>query len=228
MRCLFTGTALALLAGCTTTPASVDTPGPVAYRAVGNEPGWSATIANGRMVMLLDYGERKIDVAIDSRPSFNGHRYSGGKAVLDVTHQLCKNVMSGMNYPDRATAMVDGKTFQGCGGDPVSLLTGEEWVVEDIGGKGIIDSSRATMRFADGQVNGRASCNTYGAATTFTGEGFGVGPIRSTRMACAPALMNQEAFFLDILAKAARFDFSEDGALLIEDSQGRRITARRG
>jgi hypothetical protein len=43
-----------------------------------------------------------------------------------------------------------GETLGGCGGDPLDLLAGPEWVVEDIGGRGIIDASRVTLDVAQG------------------------------------------------------------------------------
>jgi heat shock protein HslJ len=39
--------------------------------------------------------------------------------------------------------------------------------------------------------------------------------------------MEQEKHFLDILQRVRRFDFTEDGALVLEDDQRRRIVARR-
>jgi heat shock protein HslJ len=220
------------LAGCATTPPPGGAP-LAPYRATGQEPGWTATVADGRLDLSLDYGQRAITVAAPRlEVSGDTRRYTGsgsGRAVaMDVVARLCKDAMSGRNYPDRVTLMVGSEKFDGCGGDSVAVVEGAEWVVEDIGGRGIIDNSRVTMTFADGQVAGRAGCNQYGASVTQGGEGFTVGPVRSTRMACAPALMTQEALFLDIIGKAVRFDVADDGALSIEDAEGRRITARRG
>jgi heat shock protein HslJ len=46
-------------------------------------------------------------------------------------------------------------------------------------------------------------------------------------MACPPALMRQEALFLDVLQNVRRFDLSPDGALILETGDQRTITARR-
>ncbi|MGH8168649.1 MAG: META domain-containing protein, partial [Woeseiaceae bacterium] len=79
----------------------------------------------------------------------------------------------------------------------------------------------------DGTVSGRASCNSYGATWTLTGEGLTVSRGHSTLMACSPALDNQEREFLRVLESANRFDITDDGALMIHAVSGETITARR-
>ena len=118
--------------------------------------------------------------------------------------------------------------MNGCGGDSVDLLTGGEWVVEDVGNNGIIDNSRVTMVFDPaGRISGRASCNTYSGGFTLTGEGISFSTLATTRMACAPALMNQEAKFLSLLSLVERFEIDETGALALYGGGERRILARR-
>jgi heat shock protein HslJ len=123
--------------------------------------------------------------------------------------------------------MVDGKQLKGCGGDPGALLQGAEWVVEDINGTGIIDSSRVTLNFsADRRLSGRASCNTYTGAYTLTGETLTISKTGVTRMACAPGLMRQEDLFLDVLKNVRGFAVGADGALILRAGDGRTVTAR--
>lgn len=118
-------------------------------------------------------------------------------------------------------------TVGGC--EPVAALQGEEWVVEDIAGGGIIDNSRVTLQFgAAGQLNGRASCNSYHGRYDQTGSNLSVSGIAGTLMACAPALMQQEQNFFGVLRDINRFEFSADGALLLRTADGRSLLARRG
>lgn len=234
MRSSFPAMVAFLLVGCVAapndggqTPAAVGT-----YRAVGQEPGWAATVGDGRMTLQLDYGERRIAVEnVEHRTSFNGHRYSGassvGAVVLDATHIVCKDGMSGMNYPDTVRLNVGGDDYRGCGGDPAEVLGGD-WRVVEIGGRPVVAGVGATLRFDEGRVSGRAVCNSFGGDYRLTGEGLSVGALAATEMGCEPALMAQEAVFLDILSKAARFDIGEDGRLTIEASDGRRLVAMRG
>lgn len=108
------------------------------------------------------------------------------------------------------------------------LLTGGEWVVEDIGGKGIIDASRVTLNFGeDGRLAGRASCNRYNAGYTLEDGLRLVGAVAATRMACAPALMDQEGRFLRLLGEIEKFHFDVTGALILTTASGQTLLARR-
>lgn len=110
---------------------------------------------------------------------------------------------------------------------PMTQLTGVEWVVEDIDGRGIVDSSRATLNFSEeGKVNGRGSCNSYTGPFMLTAAGITIGPgIAATRMACAPALMEQEQRFFDALSAVQTFQITTDGALLLQGPGGKSIKA---
>jgi heat shock protein HslJ len=129
--------------------------------------------------------------------------------------------MSGMPYPQRVRVEIEGEQLLGCGGDPARLLQGGEWVVEDILGGGIIDRSRVTLRFwQDGRLTGRASCNNLMGQYQLSGEGLAIGQAATTRMACSPALMEQEQRVLNSLAQVQRFDIDDTGALLLYTSEG--------
>lgn len=109
-----------------------------------------------------------------------------------------------------------------------TALTGPEWVVEDIAGRGIIDNSRVTLNFdAEGRAGGTGSCNTYGAGYRTEGSRITFEQPFSTMMACAEALMNQERGFFDLLPQIRRFDIADDGALILATEDGRTIIARR-
>ena len=101
-----------LLGACATAPT------PAAYRAIGQEPGWTLTIADGRMLYVGDYGETRIDVAApEPRTSFNGHRYETARLTVDVTHGRCNDAMSGRGYADQVLVIAGGKSVRGCGGE---------------------------------------------------------------------------------------------------------------
>lgn len=108
-----------------------------------------------------------------------------------------------------------------------SRLTGTEWVVENIASGGIIDSSRATLNFGpDGQLSGRASCNTYHGHYELTGQQLEVSRLAITMMACAPALNKQERRFTRILQNANGFEISDKGKLIIHSDSGKTLEAR--
>lgn len=226
----------AALLGCAHEAPPVETPSTeiTAYRAIGQEPGWSLDIMNDRLALELDYGDKRLEftpkpepVETDGATQYNLPS-NGPESKIIIYHELCADVMSGMNYPDRVQVMVDGQPYDGCGGDPRDLLTGGAWVVEDLNGGGVIDRALTSLLFdEDGRVSGNGGCNQYSAAYELTGEGVRIGPIGATKKACVPALMSQEMLFFDILTKVTRFDITDDGALMLYASDQRNITARR-
>ncbi|OHY72885.1 META domain-containing protein [Marinobacter sp. AC-23] len=108
-----------------------------------------------------------------------------------------------------------------------NLIRGGEWVVDDISGKGIIDSSRVSIVFMEGnKVGGSSSCNRYSGEYQLNGSEFTVGEnMASTRMACAPALMNQEESFLKLLMHVNQARFGDHGELLLSTPEGETIRA---
>ncbi|MGO1502286.1 MAG: META domain-containing protein [Marinobacter sp.] len=108
-----------------------------------------------------------------------------------------------------------------------SLLRGGEWIVEDIGGKGLIDSSHVSIVFMENnRIGGSSSCNNYSGEYQLDGTEFTVGDnMAATRMACAPALMNQEESFLKLLMNVSEARFGDDGELLLSTPEGDTIRA---
>ena len=99
------------------------------------------------------------------------------------------------------------------------------WRVEDIGGGGIIDRSRATLTFgADSRVSGSASCNQYaGSYALDRGALSFTSALVATQKACAPSLMDQERRFLAILGAARRIELLPTGALLLSTPEGKAL-----
>jgi heat shock protein HslJ/uncharacterized lipoprotein YbaY len=213
--------------------AAVPPAPPRPYRARGNEPGWVLTVEDGRLLLVAHYGAREIEAALpEARFEEGAFVYALAEPALTVRMApgLCRDDMTGMPHPETVTLTLDGRDLRGCGGDPVDLLKGAEWVVEDIGRRGIIDSSRVTLTFGpEGELTGTASCNRYATRMAIGGEGVSVGQIAATRMMCPEALMNQEQTFFAALAAAGRFDIDETGALLLFDPAAAEplLTARR-
>ena len=67
-----------------------------------------------------------------------------------------------------------------------------------------------------GEVSGSGGCNGYNAAI---GENFNIGPIASTRKACAQPVMNQESSYFSWLQTAYGFDRAGD-QLLVSTANG--------
>ncbi|HEY0661880.1 MAG TPA: MliC family protein [Lysobacter sp.] len=94
----------------------------VAYRAVGNEPGWFAEVSSGAESTLratLDYGERKLEVARTQELAgddvgFEGKTADGTAVVLRIEAKPCADGMSGEEFEATAQLEVADKTYRGC------------------------------------------------------------------------------------------------------------------
>jgi heat shock protein HslJ len=115
------------------------------------------------------------------------------------------------------------------GEEPViaGTLEGGVWLVEDVNGGGVIDNARLDASFADGKVSGRSGCNRYNGGWQQDGATIKVGPLMSTRMACAPALMTLEQKFLAALEAATLVSFDATGAAFLKAPDGRVLRLRR-
>jgi putative lipoprotein len=71
---------------------------------------------------------------------------------------------------------------------------------------------------ADGTVSGSSGCNRYHGSYTLGGEsGIAIGPLASTKMACAEAeLMTQEQQFLAALAASVTYERAPQGLTLMD------------
>jgi heat shock protein HslJ len=133
----------------------------------------------------------------------------------------------------RAAALTSGLLLSACmttAGDrpgATAELVGQEWVVEDIAGRGVIDDARATLLFGqDGRLSGDTSCNRYFADYHVDGLALQIGDAGVTRRACAPAVMDQERRFLDVFNAVTSYRIDDRGALVLSTPAGATMTAR--
>jgi heat shock protein HslJ len=108
-------------------------------------------------------------------------------------------------------------------------LGGTSWVVEQIDGRDAVERARPTVVFdaAAERVSGRASCNRYSAGVTRAGETLRIAQAVTTKMACAPPLMEQEARFLAVLGAVATHRREGDRLLLIDGNGRERLRLSR-
>ena len=95
----------------------------VAFRAVGNEPGWYVEVDGGATPALratLDYGERKVEVPqaapLDGDAfGYHGPATDGSVVVLRIRREACSDGMSDRSYDTSVTLDVGDMTYRGCG-----------------------------------------------------------------------------------------------------------------
>lgn len=110
----------------------------------------------------------------------------------------------------------------------IARLQEGEWMVEEIGGQGIVDDSRPTLLFGeDSRLSGNASCNRLIATYTVEGSKITISPGGLTRMVCPPVLMDQERKLVDLLNTVATYRIDKSGALILGSTSGKEIIARR-
>jgi uncharacterized membrane protein len=90
------------------------------FRAAGQEPGWHAVVAHGRIEATLDYGARIVTApVIESATGTGATRWRGtarpGDLRLRARDIPCRDSMSGRAYPASVLLTVDGETYKGCG-----------------------------------------------------------------------------------------------------------------
>lgn len=106
-----------------------------------------------------------------------------------------------------------------------TLILNKTWQVENINQLRLIYNSHVTLIFSeDNRVSGKSGCNNYAGGYTLTGSKLAViAPMIRTRMMCAPAMMNQENEYIDLLTQAEKVDLSPMGVLIITSQTGNMI-----
>ncbi len=110
-------------------------------------------------------------------------------------------------------------------GKPESSKPTGKWLAESIRQGGVIDNLQTVIEIAaDGKVAGSGGCNRISGKASIAGDRISFGPMISTKMACAPAVMNQESKFLAALGAVQRFEIDDQrGKLFLRDAGNREI-----
>jgi heat shock protein HslJ len=103
------------------------------------------------------------------------------------------------------------------------------WAVQEVTGKPVPKDARATLSlYADGRAVGRAGCNNYTGSYSRDGAtGISFGPIASTKMACAPEVMDFESAYLAALGAATQVYRQPNSALVLSTGHGAEILFQR-
>lgn len=111
----------AMLTAACSPAAPEDGTAPSFYRAGGNEPFWSVTVADGEMRLERpDFPPLQATVTA-SRATPDGLHYAADGLALSAAHDGCEDSMSGFAFPDTVTVIVTAGSLilEGCGGDRV-------------------------------------------------------------------------------------------------------------
>ena len=91
----------------------------IAFRAVGNEPGWWLEVGSGATPTIraeLDYGERSVEArSRATAEGFAGEAADGSAVALSIRREPCSDGMSGEAFEAAAELRVGDRTYRGCG-----------------------------------------------------------------------------------------------------------------
>ena len=102
-----------------------------------------------------------------------------------------------------------------------ATLPGSAWRVTIFAGQTPLADHAITFEFDnEGNIAGDGSCNRFGGACKIEGNKIEVGPLRSTRRACEPEIMQQEHKFLALLGSATTWEIDAGDVLVIRGEEG--------
>ena len=109
-------------------------------------------------------------------------------------------------------------------------LEGTSWALTDyLSPDGAVFTVPAAVTplaaFKDGVMTGYAGCNTFSGPYAIDGENITIGPIASTKMACAEPMASVENAYLAALDVVDKVAILEDGKLQLWDSGGKTTLA---
>ena len=103
--------------------------------------------------------------------------------------------------------------------DSMPSLIGPQWRPVKVDGEGLADHGEMFVQFAeDGGISGHGGCNRFFGSLESTDDGFSVGPLGSTRMACPEPIMDLEMAFIAAVQKMSSYEI-ENARLKIQDSR---------
>lgn len=95
------------------------------------------------------------------------------------------------------------------------------WVVREIGGRPAVADAQTTLRLGEGRITGWGGCNGYSGLGRIEGGEVRIGMLATTKMGCAPDLLEQEAAFTSALPRSVRYEIDAAGAMRVYDSSGK-------
>jgi putative lipoprotein len=166
-------------------------------------PVAQATLTPAGQQVPLPFELRYDPKAIDSTHTYavRATIESGGRLIFTTTTASTVITRGRPTHVDLVLAAVPSRKPAPSGG-----LVGTRWTLEDLGGAGVIDEARATLEFPEpGKVAGSGSCNRFFGTVSIDGNAIAIGPLATTRMACAEAVAMQEVNYVRALQSAERY-----------------------
>jgi len=92
-----------------------------------------------------------------------------------------------------------------------------EWTVTSVGGRPVTGPRPLTLSIAaDHRAGGSGGCNSFFTEAAIAGNTIAFGPPAATRMACEPAIMEQEFAYFAALGAIAAYEHDGQGLRLLD------------
>lgn len=123
---------------------------------------------------------------------------------MDVRERLCADARTGMPFPVQVTVRVDGRHFEGCGGETITVLEGG-WRVIRMGGVQMPRHMTVVLVFTrSGELSGRLGCNRFVGRYTLSTDALHLGPVTFSPTTCSESAPSEWQQFLALLAGVNR------------------------
>jgi heat shock protein HslJ len=229
-------------AGATPAPSSGLTVGPWQWQATQHSDGTTTTAADPTRYTITFQPDGTTSIRADCNRVLGSYTVNGAA----LTIQLGPSTLVGCPPDSQADQFVAGlsqvASFASVGGTlhlglgsaggqmamtPLSIpeLVGPTWQLQAYNNGrdavvSLLPQTSITAVFGqDGRVSGSAGCNRYTGPYQSSGDTLSIGPLATTRMACAQPVMEQEAAYLAALAATTERQF-QDGQLWLRDASG--------
>ncbi len=207
--------------------ASPASPAPIVqatpYRAVGTEPGWALTIADGRIDYVGDYGDTKINQPAPA-PIISGSTktYRTARLEVAITPGRCSDGMSDFIYRDAVSVRADDKRVTGCGGGTIAPdgLADTNWTVTAINGRATPSGGGYVISFTDRNLTARFGCNSIGGAWRLNGDHLSTGDLTMTEMGCGEPMQTFERLGVAVLSSNMRIERSDGNRTTLVSEAG--------
>jgi heat shock protein HslJ len=205
------GASLAAWGALVAVPAPAHTPED-GYRAQGNEPSWSLTIAKGRMT-YTEANKRSVDVATPTPEDDEGILYYTAPGLqVSVMPVACSDRATGRRYEHSVFVDAGRDNRSGCGGALLSpdSLDGTSWKFIEIAGEtteltgDLLRDDRYAIDFGADRFSGYTGCNLIRGRYQVREGMMTIDEVGSTGGGCGEPATRRERRAWQILAAPMR------------------------